>query len=48
MMQVQSFYGWSKGTSHNELTVSNEEIKPIALAVFKLCLSKEISKSARQ
>jgi len=35
--------GWQKGTSQDEVTLNSEEIKPVAVAIIKLCLSEGIS-----
>ena len=41
--------GWWKGTSWDKVTLSSEEeIKSLALAVLKLCLSEGISNSVRR
>jgi len=37
-----------KGTSRAEATSNSEKIKPIALAVIELCLTKGISQSGSQ
>ena len=37
--------GWWKGTSQDEATLISEEIKSLAPAILKLCLSEGISKS---
>ena len=49
MMQAWSCFGWQKGTSQDEATLSSEEIKPVALASISLCLSEGIvNQSIRQ
>jgi len=40
--------GWQKGTSLDEATVNSEEIKPVAIAIIELRLSKGISQSISQ
>ena len=40
--------GMSKGTSRAKVTLNSEKIKPIALAIIKLCLSEGISQSVTQ
>jgi len=47
-MQVWSCFGWQKGTSQDEATLSSEEIKPVALAIIKLRLSEGIIQSVNQ
>ena len=37
--------GMPKGTCQTELTSNSEKIKPVALAVIKLCLTEGISQS---
>ena len=37
-----------KGTCWAKTTLNSEKIKPVALAVIKLCLSEGISQSVRQ
>ena len=45
MMWALELLQLAKSTSQDEATLISEEIKPIALAVFKLCLSDGISQS---
>ena len=40
--------GMPKGTCQTELTSNSEKIKPVALAVIKLCLTEGISQSVSQ
>ena len=40
--------GVPKGTSRDEATLNSGKIKPVALAVIKLCLSEGISQSVSQ
>ena len=48
-MQAWSCFGWQKGTSQDEATLSSEEIKPVALAIISLHLSEGIvSQSVNQ
>ena len=42
------YCGMPKGTSWAAATSNSEKIKPIALAVIKLCLSEGISQSVTQ
>ena len=42
------YCGMPKGTSWAEAKLNSEKIKPVALAVIKLCLSEGISYSVRQ
>ena len=42
------YCGIPKGTCRAEATSNSEKIKPIALAVIKLCLSEGISQSVTQ
>jgi len=37
-----------KGTSRDEVTSNSEKIKPVALAIINLCLSRSIRQSGRQ
>jgi len=37
-----------KGTSRAEATLNSEKIKPVAIAVIKLCLTEGISQAVRQ
>jgi len=37
-----------KGTSRAQATSNSEKIKPVALAIIKLCLTEGISQSGRQ
>ena len=46
MMQVLELQLEIKGTSWDEMMSSTAKIKPIAVAVIKLCLSEDTSKSA--
>ena len=48
MMQALELQQWLKGTSWDEATLNNGEIKSIALAVIELCLSEGISQSVSQ
>ena len=41
------YYGIPKGTCQAEATFNSETIKPVALAVIKLCLSEGISQSVK-
>ena len=43
MRLTTRLYGMPKGTCRAEATSNSEKIKPIALAVIKLCLSEGIS-----
>ena len=36
--------GLRKGTSPDEATLNSEEIKPVAIAIIKLCLFERIGK----
>ena len=47
-MQALELQQWLKGTSWDEATLNNGEIKSIALAVIELCLSEGISQSVSQ
>ena len=40
--------GMPKGTSRAEATLNSEKIKPVAIAVIKLCLTEGISQAVRQ
>ena len=42
------YCGMSKGITPAEMTSSSEKIKPVALAIIKLCLSEYISYSVSQ
>ena len=42
------YCGMPKGMSRDEATSNSEKIKPIALAVIKLCLPEGIRKAGRQ
>ena len=48
MMQALDCCGWQKGTSPDEATLNSEEIKPVAIAVVKLCLSEGIREAVSQ
>jgi len=41
------YSGMAKGTSWAEVTSNSKEIKPIALAIVKLCKSEGIGPSVR-
>ena len=41
-------WGWQKGMSRDKVTRIREEIRPVALAISELCLSKGIRLSVRQ
>jgi len=43
MMQALELLWLAKGTSWDEVTLISEEIKPVAITIIKLCLSKGIS-----
>ena len=43
-----TYCGMPKGTSQAEATLNSEKIKPVALAIIKLCLSEGISQSVTQ
>ena len=36
------YYGMPKGMCQDEVTLNSEKIKPVALAVFELCLPEGI------
>ena len=40
-----TYCGMTKGTSWAEVTSNSEKLKPVALAIIKLCLSEGISQS---
>ena len=42
------YCGMQKGTSWAEATSNNEKIKPVVLAIIKLCLSEGISQLVTQ
>jgi len=42
------YSGIAKGTSQAEVMSNSKKIKPVALAIVKLCKSKGISQSASQ
>ena len=42
------YCGMPKGTSQAEATLNSEKIKPVVLAVIKLCLSEGISQLLSQ
>jgi len=48
MMQALELLGLAKGTSPDEAMPNSEEIKPVAVAIIKLRLSKGISRSVSQ
>ena len=37
-----------KGTSRNEVTLSSEEVKDVAIAIIELCLSEGINQPVSQ
>ena len=43
-----TYCSWQKSMSWDEATLNSEEIKPIALAVIKLCLSEGVSQIVSQ
>ena len=43
MMEDWSCCGWQKCMSQDKLTLSSEEVKPVAIAIIELCLSEGIS-----
>ena len=48
MMQALELLELAKGTSPDEAMLNSEEIKPVAVAIIKLRLSKDISRSVSQ
>jgi len=47
-MQALQLLQLANGTSLDEVTLSTEEIKPIAIGIIELCLSEGISKGVSE
>jgi len=48
MMQALELLRLANGTSLDEATLNSEDIKPVAIAIIELHLSKGISKGSRE